>query len=97
MKTNTYNTMKITLINSFHNTRTTLNAKTIKHKSLYVTPAQIKRTKKTLCGVSKCTCGGELGERPGLPWFNAVDAPGLLIDINDVEAKCKINNRGKHK
>lgn len=49
--------MKLT--NNFHESEIEL-----KVGSNYISDRQIKRARKVLCGVSGCTCGGEMGERP---------------------------------
>lgn len=50
--------MKITLYNDFHNTEITLIV-----KNGMLSPAQVKKSKKALCGIAGCTCGDELGTR----------------------------------
>ena len=50
--------MKITLKNDFHNTEITLIA-----KNGMLSTGQVKKSKKTLCGIAGCTCGDELGTR----------------------------------
>ena len=54
----------ITLRNNFHGTRVRLRA-TIGDT---LTPAQLRRARKELCGMT-CKCGGEAGER-GPQWTN---------------------------
>jgi len=49
----------ITLRNDFHNSTVRLHAQLGDE----LTPAQIKRAKNTLCGISGCACGGALGQR----------------------------------
>lgn len=49
----------ITLTNNFHNTEVKLRAKA----GDILAPAQIRRCRQALCGISGCTCGGNLGER----------------------------------
>ena len=49
----------ITLTNDFHNTEYNLRA----NLGDELSPSQIRRSRKALCGVSGCTCGGPLGER----------------------------------
>lgn len=48
----------ITLYNDFHSTSVNL-----KMKSAFPTKSQVKRAKKTLCGISGCTCSGIMGMR----------------------------------
>jgi len=56
--------MKIVLTNDFHNTSVSLIAKegSIGPK---LSKNQIKRARKTLCGMARCWCGGPAGERGG--------------------------------
>ena len=55
-------TKKFTLVNEFHNTTITLRAKTTKNNGIYFISAnQVKKAKKTLCGIPGCLCSGELG------------------------------------
>lgn len=49
----------ITLQNDFHNTNTTLRC----DLGSSLSKSQIRRARKNLCGISECTCGGNLGER----------------------------------
>jgi hypothetical protein len=49
----------VTIRNDFHNTECTLRATDNK-----LSPSQVKRCRKTLCGFHDCTCAeGPLGER----------------------------------
>lgn len=50
--------MKLTLINDFHKTETTVYA-----KNNTINQNQIKRAKKRLCGISTCCCGGIRGRQ----------------------------------
>lgn len=54
--------MRITLTNDFHNTEAVLRV-----NSESLSPAQVKRAKRLLCGVEGCTCSGEAGERGAQP------------------------------
>ncbi len=49
----------ITLENNFHKSFITLRP----HKGGRLSAGQVKRAKKTLCGVACCTCSGALGAR----------------------------------
>ena len=49
---------KITLTNDFHNTKVTLNM-----RSVFPSASQIRKSQKTLCGVFGCTCGNVMGMR----------------------------------
>lgn len=46
------------LTNDFHRTAVYLRS-----DNGWLSRAQVQRARHTLCGVSGCTCGGELGER----------------------------------
>jgi len=50
--------MKITLTNDYHNTEITLAS-----KGDYLSAGQVVKARRTLCGVSGCTCGDDLGRR----------------------------------
>jgi hypothetical protein len=50
--------MKVTLTNNFHNTSVTLTM-----ASLFPSVFQVKRARKTLCGVTGCTCSDVMGMR----------------------------------
>ena len=52
-------TTTFTIRNDFHNSSTTARV----GDSGELRPWQIKRIRKALCGISGCTCGGNLGER----------------------------------
>lgn len=57
---------KVKLTNDFHNTSVTLHLKGSAEDmrcGMYLSDHQIKRARKTLCGVKGCTCGGKVGER----------------------------------
>lgn len=60
--------MKLTLVNDFH--RTSVNLVSKDERTL--SPRQVKRARKALCGIDGCTCGGDLGERGNNPviWVN---------------------------
>jgi hypothetical protein len=51
--------IKLRLVNNFHNTETTIHVP----ESGKLTATQVRRARRALCGVTGCTCGGELGER----------------------------------
>ena len=48
--------MKVTVQNAYHNTRASVRPGKL-------TPRQVERTKRALCGVSGCRCSGPLGTR----------------------------------
>ena len=56
----------ITFTNDFHNTSINLH---IYNDYWVLSARQARRAREELCGLSDCTCGGELGER-GPQWFN---------------------------
>lgn len=49
----------ITLTNDFHNTK--IGLKTSHGHRL--SPGQVAKARKALCGIADCTCGGHCGER----------------------------------
>ncbi len=49
----------ITIRNEFHNTQARIRAGI----GDVLTPSQVKRCRRKLCGIKGCTCGGELSER----------------------------------
>ena len=49
---------KLTLTNDFHNTEVTLVP-----KGNLLSPSQVKRSWRTLCGISGCCCCNEAGAR----------------------------------
>lgn len=51
--------MKATFTNDFHNTSTSAN---VPDNSI-LTVSQVRRIRKSLCGIPSCTCGGNLSER----------------------------------
>jgi hypothetical protein len=51
--------MMITVRNEFHDTTARIRASI----GDTLTPSQVKRCRRTLCGVEGCTCGGALSER----------------------------------
>lgn len=60
--------MKIyTLRNDFHNTTVNVRAQGVQHIwneiNIKLSPSQIKRAKKALCGVAWCACGNDAGMR----------------------------------
>ena len=57
----------VAVSNEVHGTRVTLRAMTSDYW-LHLSPRQVRRARGILCGVSGCTCGGILGQRPGQGW-----------------------------
>jgi hypothetical protein len=60
--------MQITLSNDFHNTRATMRVADCRrhiHNVLTVYPSasQLKRAKRSLCGMADCCCSGDAGIR----------------------------------
>lgn len=70
----------ITITNNFHNTSYRLRA-TI---GAELSAAQIRRSRKALCGMHDCTCGGPLGERGKQDGFRIeqIDAHRVKIVIS---------------
>ena len=66
--TNKENIMKLTLKNDFHNTEITINAKNEK-----LSPEQVKKAQKHLCGMSDCCCSGDVGYRRQQDGFNGIE------------------------
>ena len=58
-------TKKVILKNNFHNSSVELMAKQDEFGYGYLTlsPYQVKRAQKKLCGIKECTCSNELGIR----------------------------------
>lgn len=56
--------MKATLTNSFH--RTDLRA--VVPENGWLTASQVRRVRRTLCGVAGCTCGDDLSMRGRQEW-----------------------------
>jgi hypothetical protein len=57
--------MRIKITNDFHGTEVTLLA-SVEAGILRLTPRQVSRARRELCGHAGCTCGGYLGERGAL-------------------------------
>ena len=57
----------VSLTNDFHGTTVRLRCETLSHiygeVTIYPTPRQIQRTKRTLCPCRDCTCSGDAGNR----------------------------------
>lgn len=51
--------MKVTIKNDFHGTSINL----ITDKNGYLNHQQVLKSRRALCGIKGCLCGGELGER----------------------------------
>jgi hypothetical protein len=53
------------LHNTFHGTsyRVRLRERISDHNEMYLTPAQVARAHRALCGIKGCTCGGIAGQR----------------------------------
>lgn len=52
-------TTTITLTNNFHETSVRLRM----GDDGRLSPSQVRRAARVLCGISTCTCGGDLGQR----------------------------------
>ena len=60
--------MKITLSNDFHSSSVVLDVPVLSHihneiEIQAITKRQAAKARRTLCGISGCTCGGEFGQR----------------------------------
>jgi hypothetical protein len=77
---------KVTLVNDFHNTTVTLMCETLSHiwneVTIYPSEAQIRRAKKTLCGIDGCTCSSDAGCR-GPQKHNG---KRLVVDVSSLYA-----------
>lgn len=58
--------MKITIYNEFHNTEAAVQVTTL---PATLSPSQVRRVRRKLCGIEGCTCGGDLSERGGQDVF----------------------------
>jgi len=52
-------TRRVTLTNDFHHSAVTLMV----GEDGKLNPGQVRRARRALCGISGCTCAGNLGER----------------------------------
>ncbi len=52
--------MTITITNDFHSSAARVRVSSLPAD---LTPSQIARVRRTLCGIDGCTCGGPLSER----------------------------------
>lgn len=80
--------MKVTIRNNFHNTEVTLEAKNItleKTTEYYLSPAQVDKAKRELCGLRGCTCSGVLGQRGPQNWSGEQIYHGFVIYGQDKE------------
>lgn len=67
--------MRITLRNTFHGTTAVVHAKPVweDHRGrtyLGLSHRQVLRTRRKLCGIPDCMCGGIAGERGGRYWLD---------------------------
>lgn len=77
-----------TLTNDFHNTSATVRPEAIKegrfagmHK---ISRATMLRTRRQLCGIAGCTCGGQFGERSGGAYICVVNEDAernIIVDL----------------
>lgn len=67
----------ITLTNDFHRTEVDLRP-----RNWELSPRQVARARKALCGIKDCTCGDAVGARGVQPWVVLVypDGHGQIID-----------------
>lgn len=57
----------VIISNVFHNSEIALRAE-VSGQDLYLSSGQVRRARRVLCGISGCTCGGVLGQRPNQGW-----------------------------
>lgn len=63
--------MKVTVTNSFHHTEYTLY---VNDENMVLSPRQVERSRRALCGIIGCTCGDAIGSRDS-EWFAAPASP----------------------
>lgn len=70
--------IRITITNTFHQTATTVVAKSYssKHKSYTINRDQVKAAMKRLCGIKTCLCGGEPHTRYHVGRYTMEPTPG---------------------
>lgn len=76
----------VTLKNDFHNTSTVLRCETLSHMhgecTIRPTVSQIRRAKRSLCGIAGCTCSDDCGCR-GAQEHNG---KRLVVDVSSLYA-----------
>ena len=76
----------VTLRNDFHNTSVVLRCETLSHMfgevTIRPTVSQIRKSKKSLCGIAGCTCSNDCGIR-GPQNHNG---KRLVVDLSEVFA-----------
>jgi hypothetical protein len=70
--------------NDFHGTVCNLR---IEYNGAALTPGQIKRCRRALCGIPTCTCGGILGQRGNQGAVDILDS-GRDDDGNQLVTVC---------
>ena len=66
----------VTIRNDFHNTECTIR---IKWGESFLTDSQVRRVRRTLCGIDDCLCGGVLSERGPQEWHILRLSDGIAI------------------
>jgi len=74
----------ITVRNDFHNTQINLRLCYEWRSGFELTPSQVQRARRVLCGVKDCTCGGALGERgpQDVAICDSIDVPSGVVIFN---------------
>lgn len=76
---------KLTLKNDFHNSEVTLNIDLEKIKvgeTFKLSPSQLKRSFRELCGMKDCCCGGVAGQRAK---WHEIDGVEVQLEIMEDE------------
>jgi hypothetical protein len=75
--------MKITITNKFHNTETRVIVHPDCDGYCTITPSQMKRARRALCGQA-CSCSGDLGNngyQHDIAWHDLNDDGSILIRL----------------
>lgn len=76
----------VTLKNDFHNSAATLRLEVLGNFPGTVTirpsKSQVKKAKKTLCGIKGCSCGNDIGIRGPKTW----NGKRLEVDLSEIYA-----------
>lgn len=73
-------TKRTTLINNFHNTEVTVNAL----PGDLLSKHQVRRIKRTLCGIKDCSCGTCRGGKYGVREFDSGKFKLTYIECNSL-------------
>ena len=72
----------VTLVNNFHGTSVVLKAKIGQDGRLYLSPRQVRKAHKALCGSPVCDCGDIAGARPAqVAWASAWQDQAEIIQL----------------